>query len=572
MTRQVLNTIAALLLVGLLAPAAAEAGSVTVMWDANQEPDLAGYVIRWGTQPGTYTSFVDVGNRTTWTIESLQDGTRYYFVLQAYNLAGLHSEYSVEVSAVVTAAGITLDDWKRKFAIDDMNADEDGDGVDNPTEYNERTDPTVPNRWHLAEGSTGFFVERLALANPGTVPARVNVTFLRESAPPLSHEYTIDPESRLSVNVNEIPELAQTTVSTVVSTLEGGVVAERTMFWSNQEGVLYAGHTGKGVQSPLTRWYFAEGDANAFDTWLLFGNANAFPVTLSVTYMPEGRQPIQATYTVAASARMTIYTNTIAGLRGRSFSTKVEASAPVTAERAMYMSNSGKFWRVGHGSAGVAEPSTSWYVAEGCTAWLFDEFLLLNNPNTQATVATIRYLLPGGQTITRNYSLAAQSRTTIWVDGEPGLARADVSAAITAPLPIVVERAMYWPAGNWQEGHASAGVTQAGTRWALAEGENGGPLSAETYVLLANPSADAASVKVTILPSDGSPSSSRTYTVPANSRFTLGPDQFTAGGRLFGTVVESVNAVPIVVERSLYWNALGMFWAGGTNETGVRLR
>ena len=131
---------------------------------------------------------------------------------------------------------------------------------------------------------------------------------------------------------------------------------------------------------------------------------------------------------------------------------------------------------------------------------------------------------------------------------------------------------MYWPTGNWHEGHASAGVTQTGTRWALAEGENGGSADTQSYVLLANPSSDAATVRVTLLPSDGSPATSQTYTVAANSRFTLGPGDLAGGGRFFGTLVESIDEVPIVVERSLYWNALGTFWAGGTNETGVRLR
>jgi hypothetical protein len=33
----------------------------------------------------------------------------------------------------------------------------------------------------------------------------------------------------------------------------------------------------------------------------------------------------------------------------------------------------------------------------------------------------------------------------------------------------------------------------------------------------------------------------------------------------FGARIEVTNNVPIAVERSLYWNALGALWAGGTN-------
>ena len=37
----------------------------TVMWNANTEPDLSGYVVQYGTQAGNPTSSVDVGNVTS---------------------------------------------------------------------------------------------------------------------------------------------------------------------------------------------------------------------------------------------------------------------------------------------------------------------------------------------------------------------------------------------------------------------------------------------------------------------------------------------------------------------------
>jgi hypothetical protein len=39
----------------------------------------------------------------------------------------------------------------------------------------------------------------------------------------------------------------------------------------------------------------------------------------------------------------------------------------------------------------------------------------------------------------------------------------------------------------------------------------------------------------------------------------------------FGAIIEVLNDVPIAVERSLYWNANGVFWAGGTNALATRL-
>ena len=86
----------------VLIPALVLAGTdVTLAWNANDEPDLAGYRIHWGDQSGNYTSQVDVGNVTEYKIENLPDGT-YFFAATAYDDSGNESGYSNEVSATLT--------------------------------------------------------------------------------------------------------------------------------------------------------------------------------------------------------------------------------------------------------------------------------------------------------------------------------------------------------------------------------------------------------------------------------------------------------------------------------------
>ena len=77
------------------------AGSATVGWDPNSEPDIAGYTVYWGLASGDYDWSAEVGNVTSYTVANLQDGQRYYFALQAINQAGLRSPLSVEVSAII---------------------------------------------------------------------------------------------------------------------------------------------------------------------------------------------------------------------------------------------------------------------------------------------------------------------------------------------------------------------------------------------------------------------------------------------------------------------------------------
>jgi len=73
--------------------------SVTLAWDPNSEPDLAGYKIYWGSAPGTYGANVDVGNVNTYRVEGLGEGP-WFFVATAYDNVGNESGYSNEVQWV----------------------------------------------------------------------------------------------------------------------------------------------------------------------------------------------------------------------------------------------------------------------------------------------------------------------------------------------------------------------------------------------------------------------------------------------------------------------------------------
>jgi len=75
------------------------AGSLKASWNANTEPDLAGYKIYYGESSGNYTNSINVGKVTQYAITQLQDGVTYYFVITAYDTAGNESGYSLEVSA-----------------------------------------------------------------------------------------------------------------------------------------------------------------------------------------------------------------------------------------------------------------------------------------------------------------------------------------------------------------------------------------------------------------------------------------------------------------------------------------
>jgi len=65
-------------------------------WDAL--PVASGYTVYYGTSPGTYTNFVDVGNTTQWSLQGLDDCEDYYVAVKAYNFEGVSASYSNELS------------------------------------------------------------------------------------------------------------------------------------------------------------------------------------------------------------------------------------------------------------------------------------------------------------------------------------------------------------------------------------------------------------------------------------------------------------------------------------------
>ena len=82
------------------------AGDVSLAWDPNTEPELVGYKLCYGTSSGQYSTQLDVGNVTTYTVASVSAGT-YYFAVKAYGIGGLESAFSNEVSTTVSSTGDT---------------------------------------------------------------------------------------------------------------------------------------------------------------------------------------------------------------------------------------------------------------------------------------------------------------------------------------------------------------------------------------------------------------------------------------------------------------------------------
>ena len=83
------------------------AAEITLAWDQNSEPDIAGYRIYYGQESRSYTNVVDVGNYTSCVIANLEDGKTYFFAATVYNTDAYESDYSNEVSHTGSSTNTT---------------------------------------------------------------------------------------------------------------------------------------------------------------------------------------------------------------------------------------------------------------------------------------------------------------------------------------------------------------------------------------------------------------------------------------------------------------------------------
>lgn len=439
-------------------------------------------------------------------------------------------------------------------------------------------DAQTYTRWLLAEGAANtFFEEEILIANPNAATAQVRITFLLPTAPPITDTFTMAASSRKTVRVNQVAGLAGVgAVSAVVECLNGlDLAVERSMYWAG--GARTSGHNSPGVLSPATEWLLAEGATGFFNTFVLIANPDpGQAAALSVTFLKSDGTTVARTYTVGPNSRHNIWVNAeIPELANQPFSTIVRSTngVGVVVERAMYF---GPGYKGGHESAGVTQPSPTWYFAEGFTGpaapatLSFDTFLLLANPGSSPVSATVTFFREVGGPLSRTYTLLPTSRENIWVDLLPGLEAHAFSIQVAATAPIVAERAMYWGAATWHEAHETPGVTAPALRWAFAEGvedvvETNGP-SHDTYFLVANATTSTLNLRATFLREDGTGIVTN-HSVAPQSRFTLPTSLYPAlSHQRFAAFLETTNGVPFVAERAVYW---GPNYLGGHASTGT---
>jgi hypothetical protein len=487
---------------------------------------------------------------------------------------GLDDVYVFDLPDLMDGDDDTMDDrWEFMFGAFDPGADPDGDGQTNAQEENAGTHPNAQVRRFLAEGATGaFFHTAIALANPSpTLDAATVLTFDRGDGTRVRQPVVVPFGRSVVVDVGAVAGVEAADVSTTVES-DRVVAVQREMTWRTPAGTIYGSHAESATAAPATTWFLAEGSTVlGFDLFYLLQNPQTTPAQATVRFLLPSGTTIMRTYTLAPGSRTTVYVNQVEGLDETDVSGDISADVPIVVERAMYRGSVGQPFSLGTDSMGVTAAATSWLLAEGATGAFFDLYVLIANPGNADANVQARYARPDGSVVTQTYTVRAHSRHSVYVDAIPGLDNTSVATTITSTnaVPIVAERAMYWPGGffDYYEGHTSAGSTSTALEWVVAGGDNGGSTQAQTFVLIANTAGTAGEATLTILPDNGFTGTAPAPIVvplPPTSRTTV---PITAVTGSFGVRVVSTGGapVPLAVESAVYRSGGGVLWSAGAN-------
>ncbi len=410
--------------------------------------------------------------------------------------------------------------------------------------------PRPSSTWYLAEGTTSWgFDTWVLIQNPNENAVTVNITYMKPSGPQARTPLELPAASRTTIHLNaEVPD---SDVSTYLESSGGEVIAERSMYWNNRA----AGHDSIGVNAPSSDWYLAEGTtAGGFEEYVLIQNPNSGTgdtAHVTLEFMrPDGSAVTPYELDVAPASRKTVSLNQV--VPDADLSVHVSGDLPVICERAMYWnSRSG-----GHDSIGTPATSRTWYLAEGTTAWGFEEFVLVQNPDSFEAEVDFTFTNADSQVTEFEVVLPAFSRYTLNVADVVG--EQDVSTFVYSDTPLVCERAMYWK--DRTEGHASVGSTTPAATWYLAEGST--DWGFEEWVLVSNPTDIEVQITLTCMLPGGGTSDSY-FDLPARSRFTV--DLSAIVGATDVSVMITSDTCPVITERAMYWGGR----TGGTGSIGV---
>ncbi|MBU1672621.1 MAG: endo alpha-1,4 polygalactosaminidase [Actinobacteria bacterium] len=205
------------------------------------------------------------------------------------------------------------------------------------------------------------------------------------------------------------------------------------------------------------------------------------------------------------------------------------------------------------------------FFAEGTTREGYHEYLCLANGAGSEVTVGLEYMLEAGEPWAATVIIPALSRATVDVNAEVGPGH-DVSVRAHSDSPFTAERPVYFGEGGSAGSSCAGGVPAASETWYFAEGYTGAGF--REYICVQNPGASGAVVEAELCDGSGVVGTAG-LEVPPRSRGTIDVGAVVGEGREVAARVRSTNGVPVVAERSMYFDSPGFH--GGHCSAGLPL-
>ena len=246
------------------------ASDITLAWDSNTEPTLGGYRLYYGQASRNYSSTVDVGNRTNYTLSGLAEGKTYYFAVTAYDTTQTtESGFSNEVSKTIASSAIPSADFSAKPTS--------GTAPLIVTFIDTSTGNITDWAWNFGDATTGTAQTAVkTYSNPGSYTVSLTV-----SGPGGSNTTT------KTISVTAAAPVANFSASPTTGT------APLTVAFTDSSTGTVAGWS----------WNFGDGSPNSTERnpTHTYAAAGTFPVSLTVTGPDGADTEIQASYIVVVA-------------------------------------------------------------------------------------------------------------------------------------------------------------------------------------------------------------------------------------------------------------------------------
>ena len=207
-----------------------------------------------------------------------------------------------------------------------------------------------------------------------------------------------------------------------------------------------------------------------------------------------------------------------------------------------------------HGVVVTFEKDTStWYLAEGCTAEGMETWILVENPNPYPVKVNLSFYSDEGLFVPADLQgLELHARTRVSINAGEYITSYNVSSVVSSEGgEVICERACYGNNRTWA--HDSVGTVSPAPTWYLAEGSTKGGM--ETWILVMNPNPDPVEVELKFQTEAGGVQGP-TETIPAHSRRTYEANDYVDSYDVSTVVSASAG---VVCERSMYGG--GRTWA-----------